>query len=1465
MRALSVLLCVLMTMSSFSVLTAFATENKTNNTQTTVTDNTNQHDNLGCKPLTEEEISKLSKIENISDYYSIVNKEEGKPRTQANNIPATSYPSSTDNSKSKYFPSIGNQHSLGSCTTWAEIYYQMSYAENVALNRTATHDNTCSPVWIYNFANGGDANIGADITHAFRLAQRIGVPSLKTSPNTTVNAKWTTTKEAFTEAPKYRVNNYNLFYLDTYNNKITNPKSEVIAPIKAALNNNELVTYTTYVFSWKNKTIQKDSRVPENTKYANDDIAIYSTGYSGCHRMTIVGYDDDIWVDINGDGEIQEAEKGAFKIVNSWGTSYGNNGFAWVSYDALNYDSAVSDSLPNRLNQPTIFDLMRVSVKPIDACSNINLEYTLNTKYRDEVSIAITAKNKNTGKTYEGNVEPFQSYKKEYVNYRCSFDGTKNYSTGDFAYDLSNIVQNLNSNNVSDYTWTLKFDDDTSDDSTLSVSDVKIIDNNNNKTYKSDLNGTVKLNGNSKDITVNGGGTTPDKNAVTIYYKGYSSPYIHYQVGGGNWTTVPGKAMTPDTTVDGYTHTYTIDLGTSDYANVCFNDGNNNWDSKNGQNYKFKKGTYTFKNGVITPIEVDNKFGIKSFDITPADGKIEAGDYASMKVTLKNVTSNAVSKFTYLDSNNREVTIYDYAGASGCSWQFNKSGTYRVRVYSKESYGATNYVMAEKTVFVAEKKLKIESFDLTPEDGNITAGDSVEMKVKLKNATSGAVSKFTYLDSNNKEYTIYDYASASGCTWQTSKVGTYKVRVYSKESYNAKDYVMAEKTVTVSPKKEFKIDNAEVFPSDSTYVNGCVSCYITASGGKTPYTYEFGYTQDGSTKTEKTTNSSYCFYAKKGGDITVFAKVTDADGKTLTKTFKPIKVNALTIKNIVTSPTSPQYVGTKINIKADIEYSQTKYGRYNYLKYEIKKDGNVVETLEDPYNTSVDWTPTEAGNYTITCNMGDMSGQSATKTVNYVVNKKDTTDNLVVIYYVGYYSPYIHYQVENGSWTNAPGYKMIATDEKDGYSHKYVINLGDKNYANVCFNDGNGNWDSNNGKNYRFNKGTYTFKNGVITPVEDDKFGIESFDITPADGKITVGDFIDMKVKLKNATSNAVSKFTYLDSNDHEVTIYNYTGASGCSWQFNKSGTYRVRVYSKEGYGSTNYVMAEKTVTVAEKQPLKINQFNINSNAGSVPFCDNVNMSVNASGGKAPYQYEFAMNQYNTRTVLQPFSTKNTFTVIPEYVGNYNYEVTVKDATGATVTVTKSIYVAQACIENLNISSSTVKVNDIVKFSADIKNLSSLVTYHDYTYTVTKDNKTETLTTNSDRTANWTPKEAGKYTMLLQIKHNGKYIAGRSIEVTVDKASENVVTIYYKGYSTPYIHYQVGNGNWTAAPGVAMTATNEKSGYTHKYTINLGTSTYANVCFNNGNGSWDSRNGQNYHFEKGTYTFSNGNMTKIAD
>jgi hypothetical protein len=43
-------------------------------------------------------------------------------------------------------------------------------------------------------------------------------------------------------------------------------------------------------------------------------------GLIGGHAMTIIGYDDYIY-------------GGAFRVVNSWGSDYGNEGFIWIKYD----------------------------------------------------------------------------------------------------------------------------------------------------------------------------------------------------------------------------------------------------------------------------------------------------------------------------------------------------------------------------------------------------------------------------------------------------------------------------------------------------------------------------------------------------------------------------------------------------------------------------------------------------------------------------------------------------------------------------------------------------------------------------------------------------------------------------------------------------------------------------------------------------------------------------------------------------------------------------------------------------------------------------------------------------------------------------------------------------------------------------------------------------------------------------
>lgn len=101
--------------------------------------------------------------------------------------------------------------------------------------------------------------------------------------------------------------------------------------------------------------------------------------------------------------------------------------------------------------------------------------------------------------------------------------------------------------------------------------------------------------------------------------------------------------------------------------------------------------------------------------------------------------------------------------------------------------------------------------------------------------------------------------------------------------------------------------------------------------------------------------------------------------------------------------------------------------------------------------------------------------------------------------------------------------------------------------------------------------------------------------------------------------------------------------------------------------------------------------------------------------------------------------------------------------------------------------------------------------------------------------------------------------------VTPTATPANAITLYYStGWTKAYCHYKVGNGSWTTVPGVAMKASTEKSGYNWKLVIDLKGATNATVCFNNGSGSWDSKNGSNYSISAGTYGVKNGVVSKLT-
>ena len=51
--------------------------------------------------------------------------------------------------------------------------------------------------------------------------------------------------------------------------------------------------------------------------------------------------------------------------------------------------------------------------------------------------------------------------------------------------------------------------------------------------------------------------------------------------------------------------------------------------------------------------------------------------------------------------------------------------------------------------------------------------------------------------------------------------------------------------------------------------------------------------------------------------------------------------------------------------------------------------------------------------------------------------------------------------------------------------------------------------------------------------------------------------------------------------------------------------------------------------------------------------------------------------------------------------------------------------------------------------------------------------------------------------------------------ITATPHNKNMVEVYYQNtnWENAYIHYQVGDGEWTSVPGMKMTNSNEQSGY----------------------------------------------------
>lgn len=208
--------------------------------------------------------------------------------------------------------------------------------------------------------------------------------------------------------------------------------------IKTYLANGYVLNIVTYEDSWKRKKISVESESGEE-QTEEKNICISVNGNEGLHAMTVVGYDDEFYYDINGNGVQEDGEFGAFKLINSRGAEdhYEN----WFMYDALNAVSSVSPY--NQRQQGWAYNEFTWVTMYENYSPKLLTEFDITTNNRGAVDLSLG---------YGGNLssepdeqwKPFifneTKYNSELGNNSFNLSGTKDEEIASIVLDYTDLI-----------------------------------------------------------------------------------------------------------------------------------------------------------------------------------------------------------------------------------------------------------------------------------------------------------------------------------------------------------------------------------------------------------------------------------------------------------------------------------------------------------------------------------------------------------------------------------------------------------------------------------------------------------------------------------------------------------------------------------------------------------------------------------------------------------------------------------------------------------------------------------------------------------------------------------------------------------------------------------------------------------------------------------------------------------------
>ena len=233
-------------------------------------------------------------------------------------------------------------------------------------------------------------------------------------------------------------------------------------------------------------------------------------------------------------------------------------------------------------------------------------------------------------------------------------------------------------------------------------------------------------------------------------------------------------------------------------------------------------------------------------------------------------------------------------------------------------------------------------------------------------------------------------------------------------------------------------------------------------------------------------------------------------------------------------------------------------------------------------------------------------------------------------------------------------------------------------------------------------------------------------------------------------------------------------------------------------------------------------------------------VTAEITNGVAPYRFSFAATD---GTSVETEGNSFSYLWNTNQQGDFVLNLRVVDATGAETVVTTFYTVEGMKWEYFKADAqSPQKVDTEIELSAKMKNV---VESENNTYRFMVNGKYLDNVDQTKGTVIWKPTVEGTYLLTAEFTDymGVKYTTNMEYEIL----KESVIRIYYanSNWSEAYIHYKVDGFDWTEAPGYKMIPSN-KEGYQFMLDVDLRDAYLITFCFNNGKGSWDSKNGKNY-------------------